>query len=240
MFLKKGTQNQNVRRLQSRLKDMDYDVGPVDGIFGPQTERAVMAFQTDKGLSIDGVVGNETWRALFAESLPVAIERLDAPPTYSQCFDIFDDFRLAGWQEQNLVRCDLSPYEHELKHLYFGWMTPEDKAFIHYNWFGFTCHRLVVPHFQGAFGKIVEKNLYTSLKTFDGCFNIRNMRGSGNWSTHAWGIAIDLDAPWNPFGQTSFGMREEVVQCFEDEGFVWGGRWRPRPDAMHFQYCTGR
>jgi hypothetical protein len=240
MFLKKGMQNQNVRRLQNRLNEMGYNVGAVDGIFGPRTERAVTAFQTDKGLSVDGVVGNETWGALFGQSLPVAIETLDGPPPYSQCFDIFDDFRLAGWQEQNLVRCDLSRYQEELKHLYFGWMTPEDKAFVHHNWFGFICHRLVAPRFQAAFGKIVQKKLHTSLKTFDGCFNPRRMRGSGSWSTHAWAIAIDLDAPWNRFGQTSFQMSEEVAKCFEDEGFIWGGRWHRRPDAMHFQYCTLR
>jgi len=240
MFLKKGMQNQNVRRLQSRLNEMGYNVGPVDGIFGPRTERAVLAFQTDKRLSIDGIVGNETWKALFGQSLPVAIESLDGPPSYSQCFDIFGDFRLAGWQEQNLVRCDLSPYEADLKHLYFGWMTPEDKAFVHHNWFGFLCHRLVVPRFHAAFGKLVEKDLHKLLKTFDGCFNPRHMRGSGSWSTHSWAIAIDVDAPWNRFGQTSFQMSEEVAQCFEEEGFIWGGRWHRRPDAMHFQYCTVR
>lgn len=240
MFLKKGIQNQNARRLQEELNELGFDAGPADGIFGPRTERAVMAFQADKGLSIDGVVGNETWKALFAESLPVSIQALDIPPPYSQCFDIFGDFRLAGWQEQDLARCDLSVYEHEFNHLYFGWMTPDDKAFLHHNWFGFICHRLVVPRFQAAFGKIVERDLHTFLKTFDGCFNPRYMRGSGSWSTHSWAIAIDLDAPWNRFGQASFQMSEEVAQCFEEEGFIWGGRWRHRPDAMHFQYCTLR
>ncbi len=44
MFLKKGMQNQNVRRLQNRLNEMGYNVGAVDGILGPRTERAVMAF----------------------------------------------------------------------------------------------------------------------------------------------------------------------------------------------------
>jgi hypothetical protein len=240
MFLKKGMQNQNIHRLQEKLNELGFDAGPADGIFGPQTERAVMSFQSDKGLSIDGIVGNETWKALFAEPLPVSIEALDSPPPYSQCFDIFGDFRLAAWQEQNLVRCDLSAYEDELNHLYFGWMTPEDRAFVHHNWFGFVCHRLVASRFQAAFGKIVGKGLHRSLKTFDGCFNPRKMRGSGSWSTHSWAIAIDLDAPWNRFGQTSFQMSEEVAQCFEDEGFIWGGRWHLRPDAMHFQYCTLR
>ena len=240
MFLKKGMQNQNVQRIQGRLDTLNYDVGPVDGFFGSRTERAVMAFQTDQGLSIDGIVGNETWGALFNESLPLVIETLDGTPAYSQCFDIFGDFRIAGWQEQNLVRCDLSAYEGELKHLYFGWMTSDDRAFAHNTWFGFVCHRLAAPKFQAAFGKVVESNLHGSLRTFDGCFNPRHMRGSDRWSTHSWGIAIDIDAPWNRFGQASFEMSEDLAQCFEEEGFIWGGRWQRRPDAMHFQYCTVR
>jgi hypothetical protein len=240
MFLKKGMHNENIRRLQRRLLELGYDVRAIDGAFGPRTERAVMAFQRERRLSVDGIVGNETWGALFEESPPVAVETLDGPPPYSQCFEIFDDFRLAGWQEQYLVRCDLSAYEDDLRHLYFGWLDQDDKAFVHSNWFGFVCHRLVAPRFQAAFGKIVERNLHASLKTFDGCFSPRFMRGSDTWSTHSWAIAIDLDARWNRFGQTTFQMSEEVAQCFEQEGFIWGGRWQGRPDAMHFQYCTVR
>lgn len=240
MFLKKGMQNENIRELQRRLTEMGFDVGPVDGVFGPRTERAVMAFQKDKGLAIDGLVGNETWGALFDESLPLAIEALDGPPPYSQCFDIFGDFRVAGWQEQNLVRCDLSSYQDALKHLYYGWLSRDDKALVHRNWFGFVCHRLVVPQFQAAFGKVVDRGLHGTLRTFDGCFNPRQIRGGDSWSTHSWGIAIDIDAPWNRFGQTLFEMSQEVAQCFEEEGFIWGGRWQHRPDAMHFQYCTLR
>jgi|SRR6516165_6205184 peptidoglycan hydrolase-like protein with peptidoglycan-binding domain len=37
------------------------DPGPIDGQFGPRTESAVRAYQTDQGVTGDGVVGDRTW-----------------------------------------------------------------------------------------------------------------------------------------------------------------------------------
>jgi peptidoglycan hydrolase-like protein with peptidoglycan-binding domain len=37
------------------------DPGPIDGIFGPKTEAAVRAYQTDQGVESDGIVGDRTW-----------------------------------------------------------------------------------------------------------------------------------------------------------------------------------
>ena len=39
------------------------DPGPVDGIFGPKTENAVKAYQSERDLTVDGVVGDRTWWA---------------------------------------------------------------------------------------------------------------------------------------------------------------------------------
>jgi peptidoglycan hydrolase-like protein with peptidoglycan-binding domain len=57
----------NTLILQQRLATLGYDVGTPDGNFGPGTEAAVIAFQTDKGISpADGVVNQATWNALLA------------------------------------------------------------------------------------------------------------------------------------------------------------------------------
>jgi murein L,D-transpeptidase YcbB/YkuD len=57
--LRRGSKGPSVVTLQQRL-GID-----ADGAFGPATERAVKAFQSSHGLSVDGVVGRDTWTALY-------------------------------------------------------------------------------------------------------------------------------------------------------------------------------
>jgi peptidoglycan hydrolase-like protein with peptidoglycan-binding domain len=56
-----------VRVLQQRLRRLGQEPGPVDGLYGPLTEAAVIRFQGSAGLSIDGIAGPQTLRALRAE-----------------------------------------------------------------------------------------------------------------------------------------------------------------------------
>lgn len=57
-------QGDAVRMLQTKLKAHGCDPGDIDGIFGPMTNRAVLAFQTKNHLAVDGIVGPITWGAL--------------------------------------------------------------------------------------------------------------------------------------------------------------------------------
>ena len=57
-----------MRTLQQLLRARQYTLD-VDGIFGPNTEAAVKAFQQSRGLSVDGIVGPITWRALVSGML---------------------------------------------------------------------------------------------------------------------------------------------------------------------------
>jgi hypothetical protein len=75
---------------------------------------------------------------------------------------------------------------------------------------------------------------------FAGSWVVRNKRGGGTLSMHAYGCAIDLDPARNPFHSTrpNFGKMpaHKVVEAFEAEGWTWGGRWSGRScDGMHFQ-----
>ncbi len=54
----------DVAALQERLLELGYDAGRVDGIFGVQTQRALRAFQRERGLVPDGTCGPATLRDL--------------------------------------------------------------------------------------------------------------------------------------------------------------------------------
>lgn len=61
--LKKGKSNYLVKVLQTFLSLNDYNVA-IDGEFGNQTYNAVVLFQQQHFLGVDGIVGPETWRKL--------------------------------------------------------------------------------------------------------------------------------------------------------------------------------
>ena len=58
--IQRGSKGKAVKILQIILGDLE-----VDGSFGPATQAATLAFQKKHGLTVDGVVGPKTWRALF-------------------------------------------------------------------------------------------------------------------------------------------------------------------------------
>jgi hypothetical protein len=67
----------------------------------------------------------------------------------------------------------------------------------------------------------------------DWSYENRDIRGEDAKSSHAFGIAVDINALANPLG-TAGEMPEEVVRQWEAEGGEWGGDWG-RPDPMHFE-----
>lgn len=96
------------------------------------------------------------------------------------------------------------------------------------------CNQDLVVPLGLALDNLRVAGLADDIKTWDGCFNIRKSKGSIlSWSLHAWGLAVDIDAAWNRYGRLPT-MDSRIVECFENAGFEWGGRWRV-PDGMHFQ-----
>lgn len=62
--LQLGSTGPEVEELQRTLAAAGFDPDICDGSFGPETRKAVIAFQTDRGLLVDGIVGPQTAAAL--------------------------------------------------------------------------------------------------------------------------------------------------------------------------------
>lgn len=63
--LRNGSRSTQVKVLQWLLNEKGFDCGTADGIFGANTLAAVKAFQKANGLTVDGIVGKNTWAKLL-------------------------------------------------------------------------------------------------------------------------------------------------------------------------------
>ena len=76
-LLKKGDNGDAVRDFQTRLKELGYYAGSVDGDFGGGTQEAVRLFQSQNGLDVDGVAAAQTLSLLYSD----AAKQVTATPT---------------------------------------------------------------------------------------------------------------------------------------------------------------
>lgn len=68
VLLKQGSRGNEVKTMQQKLKNWGYYTGKVDGIYGPQTRKAVEYFQRKNKLAVDGIAGKNTLAALGMNS----------------------------------------------------------------------------------------------------------------------------------------------------------------------------
>lgn len=88
-LLRLGDQGPLVKAIQERLATLGYAVGRPDGIFGSRTRAAVLAFQAENKLDMDGLIGPQTREALNAETA--------APmPLGERATETKDDLKAAG------------------------------------------------------------------------------------------------------------------------------------------------
>lgn len=155
---------------------------------------------------------------------------IETPNSYEEMTSIFGDIRPYifedgtldySWENTVLLICYL-PFPMKL-----AW---NEKVVVT----KFRCHHLLSDTFRMVFSKILVEGLQDKCEYFGGCYNFRCKRGSKKISTHAWGIAIDLNPMSNQFG-TKGNMDERIIEIFESFGFVWGGRFKVS-DPMHFQF----
>lgn len=108
------------------------------------------------------------------------------------------------------------------------------------------CHKDTADAFLAVFNDLLkhygyERIVELGIDLYGGCFNFRKMRGGSSWSTHAWGIAIDLDPARNTLKETAKTARfaraeyKDMIDIFYKHGFISLGREK-NFDWMHFQY----
>lgn len=108
-----------------------------------------------------------------------------------------------------------------------------------------SCHKLIAKSLSDVFAELLKYYGYPNIKKlgidlYGGCYNYRQMRGGTEWSSHAWGIAIDLDPARNPLKAGSntaqFAKKEykPMINIFYKHRFVNLGIEK-NYDWMHFE-----
>lgn len=229
--------------LQLALRHAGYKIA-TDGLFGPQTDHAVEQFQRQHGLHPDGIVGPITAAVLDApHEVLVATAKPESmlvkpagavDPVRSPHDDTASLLAFYGkpWEDSSLLERVRCPWR-----LYYDGVLWDHPV---------TIHRKVAPYLDKAFSEIWEKAgkdndsaVLRHVKHFSGSYNYRPVRGSSRLSTHAFGASLDFDAAHLPLGKRvgASDIPTSVVQAFDNAGFTWGGRFRGRPDSMHWQWA---
>ena len=104
-----------------------------------------------------------------------------------------------------------------------------------------TCNRLVLPALRAAMVEVTQRGLGSTIDTADfrregGCWSPRVVRlgDGGRISSHAWGVAVDINGDANVLGQAPH-QDPRLVAIMRAHGFVWGGDFL-RPDGEHFEW----
>ena len=144
----------------------------------------------------------------------------------------YGDFHSPGWQEVNLVHM-VAPFV-----MYYS-----KQPLTH----GILVHRKIVPPLTTIFNELWDQVGHDQskidamgLSDWGGCFNIRNIAGSNNWSNHSWACAVDISPSTNGFtyeaGTTT--LAHPVIDAFKAQGALWGGDYQGRKDPMHFEFVS--
>ena len=144
--------------------------------------------------------------------------------------EFYGNFHAPGWQDTQLTHF-IPPFQ-----MYYA-----KQPMKH----GLLVHHLIVPALTLIFKEIWDK-CSNDQATVDklgasdwgGCFNIRPIAGSGNYSNHSWACALDISPTTNGFNTGHGTQSNTVVSAFKAQGALWGGDYHGRTDPMHFEFVS--
>lgn len=249
-LIRLGSRGNEVLQWQLFLAGLQLYRGKLDGQFGPLTLDATKAFQTLQQVFPDGVVGMATYgKALLLGFNGVDDNRTSSvganwPPKpirlkalaneaqrqarfgkieYQRLSPHTDAIKITNrWEQQHMEMVEIP----QLKSLVKG-------GKVYFN-------KQAAPQLLSLFAAWEKAHLLSCIKTFDGAFNPRCIRGRQELSCHAFGIAFDLNARWNGLNRVpalvgTEGSVRELVPIANEHGFFWGGHFTNRLDGMHFE-----
>jgi hypothetical protein len=127
----------------------------------------------------------------------------------------------------------------------------EEVRVVDFRLFGQTLkvHRKALPAFERVRARLeklvaADPSLKQYLQGVGGTFNWRPIAGTTRQSAHSYGVSIDLNVARSHYWQWQKPPRplrwrnqipQVLVDAFEAEGFIWGGRWY-HYDTMHFEW----
>lgn len=222
--------------------------------------RAVANWQLGKGLSANGILDVNTWRAMLADAkagMPRPFqtpEGIARPHGLGAIVRTFGDPTQRGWEARSIVTIT----------------APAGRQFMPRRT-RLRVHRLLAPHLTRLFIAIHNAGLWNEIFPSAGTFVCRTKHSYGKHecgtpgirfdqlSTHSWGITIDIrasdykyfEAADQRLGKPLRYPPPSITKIFQAHGFHWGlwfmkgnpdkrGRIDfTNADPMHFQFATG-
>ena len=126
------------------------------------------------------------------------------------------------------------------------------KNLVTVSWFGqkikFSKINGAAAHLQEVGKELAEHPELKPYMKASGTYYWRKVRGADRLSAHSYGIAIDIAVKQSDYWKWGYPKAKEtdeigyknripmeIVEIFENHGFIWGGRWY-HYDTMHFEY----
>jgi peptidoglycan hydrolase-like protein with peptidoglycan-binding domain len=131
----------------------------------------------------------------------------------------------------------------------FGWARGSAADIVPFSWqahlFPAGVARAAAPVFTRALdvlanaGYLMPPNRDPGISGTWG-YEDRKISGSTRWSFHAYGLALDIAAPWNPQGYerppaSPHRLPVNTGELLRPLGIAWGGNWSGRADWMHIE-----
>lgn len=243
--------NEAAKQWQQRMKERGWKIA-VDGFYGAESKAICLAFQKEKGLAVDGIVGVNTWNTAFrTDNLnpsPSPVPPISPIPGNSGDYTRLEAKPLRDSVNQGLT----SPSATVMRGLLGtpGALTTDCSSVTNPN-----LKRLIVTQNVGPFTATGLKpaietlrDIFTNVKRENpqlfsqlgsaGMLCVRKVRGGSSFSNHSWGTTIDikingrLDAQGD--NRTQAGLKA-LYPYFHKAGFYWGAGFSTLEDSMHFE-----